>query len=248
LSDSVEIFCGVRMIDLDSLFKLSYGMCILTSTSREEINGCIVNTVFQITPEPPMVTVSVNRKCLTHRYIVDSGAFAVSVLSEETPMDFIGRFGFKSGRDIDKFDGVNYQAGVTGAPIILDKTTAFLEAKLKESIDIETHTLFIGRIVACRTLDENKIPMTYAYYRDVKHGRIPKSAATYHERKLEQQTVRGVKEMKKYKCLICGYIYDPAVGDPDNGLEAGTAFEDLPDDWVCPECGAGKDEFEPVEQ
>ncbi len=53
--------------------------------------------------------------------------------------------------------------------------------------------------------------------------------------------------MKKYKCLMCGYIYDPAVGDPDNGVEAGTAFEDLPDDWVCPECGASKDEFEPVE-
>ena len=52
--------------------------------------------------------------------------------------------------------------------------------------------------------------------------------------------------MKKYKCLICGYIYDPAVGDHDNGIAAGTAFEDLPDDWVCPECGAGKDEFEPV--
>jgi len=57
----------------------------------------------------------------------------------------------------------------------------------------------------------------------------------------------GVRDMKKYKCLLCGYIYDPAVGDPDNGVEAGTAFEDLPDDWVCPDCGAGKDEFELVE-
>ncbi len=53
--------------------------------------------------------------------------------------------------------------------------------------------------------------------------------------------------MKKYKCLMCGYIYDPTVGDPDNGVAAGTAFEDLPDDWTCPECGVGKDEFEPIE-
>lgn len=53
--------------------------------------------------------------------------------------------------------------------------------------------------------------------------------------------------MKKYKCLLCGYVYDPAEGDPDNDVEPGTAFEDLPDDWVCPECGAGQDEFEPIE-
>lgn len=54
--------------------------------------------------------------------------------------------------------------------------------------------------------------------------------------------------MKKFKCLVCGYIYDPALGDPDNGVQVGTAFEDLPDDWTCPECGVGKDEFEPVEE
>ncbi len=52
--------------------------------------------------------------------------------------------------------------------------------------------------------------------------------------------------MKKYKCLMCGYIYDPQIGDPDNGVPPGTAFEDLPDDWVCPDCGVGKEEFEPL--
>ena len=111
-----------------------------------------------------------------------------------------------------------------------------------------THTLFIAGIVACETLGNGAEPMTYAYYRDVKHGRTPKSAATYHEQKPGQQTAKGAGQMKKYKCLMCGYVYDPAVGDPDNGVEAGTAFEDLPDDWVCPDCGAGKDEFEAVEE
>ena len=53
--------------------------------------------------------------------------------------------------------------------------------------------------------------------------------------------------MKKYKCLMCGYVYDPAIGDPDNDIKPGTAFEDLPDDWVCPDCGVSKDEFEPIE-
>ncbi len=83
--------------------------------------------------------------------------------------------------------------------------------------------------------------MTYAYYRDVKHGRTPRTAATYIEKKPKVKSVQGAKNMKKYKCLMCGYIYDPDVGDTENGVEAGTAFEDLPDDWVCPECGAGKD-------
>ena len=65
--------------------------------------------------------------------------------------------------------------------------------------------------------------------------------------KIKKYIRQGVKQMKKYKCLMCGYIYDPAAGDPDSGVEPGTSFEDLPDDWVCPECGAGKDEFEQVE-
>jgi len=235
------------MLDLESLFKLSYGMCILSSKKNGRFNACIVNTVFQLTPEPPMAAVSVNRQCLTHDYITESKVFAVSILSQEAPIPFIGKFGFRSGRDIDKFEGVNYRLGHTGAPIILDNTVAFLEAQVTESIDIETHTLLIARIVACQTLDENAEPMTYAYYRDIKHGRTPNTAATYIRVEPKQQTSEGPIKMKKYKCLICGYIYDPTAGDPDNGVKPGTAFENLPDDWVCPECGAGKDQFEPVD-
>ena len=234
------------MLDLESLFKLSYGMCIITSKKGGRFNGCIVNTVFQVTPEPPMVAVSVNRQCLTHEYITDSKVFAVSILSQEAPMIFIGKFGFRSGRDIDKFEQVNFKTGQTGSPIILDNTVGFIEAEVTESIDIETHTLFIARIAACETLDKDKEPMTYAYYRDIKHGKTPKTAATYIKKESAAKLKEGVTNMKKYKCLLCGYIYDPAVGDPDNGVQAGTAFEDLPDGWVCPECGAGKDEFEPV--
>lgn len=235
------------MIDLESLFELSYGMCILSSKKNGKLNGCIVNTVFQLTPEPPMVAVSVNRQCLTHEYITESKVFTVSVLSQQTPMPFIGSFGFRTGRDTNKFEQVKYKTGQTGAPIILDNTVAFLEAEVTESIDVETHTLFIAKIVACETLDEYAEPMTYAYYRDIKHGKTPKTAATYIKVKPKANLKEGVRNMKKYKCLVCGYVYDPTVGDPENGVEAGTAFEDLPDDWVCPKCGAGKDEFEPLE-
>jgi ferric-chelate reductase [NAD(P)H] len=167
------------MLDLESLFKLNYGMCIVSSKKGNKFNGCIVNTVFQLTPEPPMVAASINRQCLTHEYITDSKVFTVSILSQEAPMSFIGNFGFKSGRDIDKFKGVNYKTGLTGAPIILDNIAAFLEAEVVESIDVITHTLFIAKIAACETLDEDAEPMTYNYYRDIKHGRTPKTAATY---------------------------------------------------------------------
>lgn len=234
------------MLDLQSLFKLSYPMCIVSSIKGGRFNGCIVNTVFQIVPEPPMVALSINGQCLTHEYITDSKNFAVSVLSQQAPMPFIGKFGFRSGKAIDKFEQVRYKIGRTGVPIVLDNTVAFLEAEVIKSIDVETHTLFIAKIVACQSLDEQGEPMTYAYYRDVKHGRTPKTAATYI--KIKSKTEERIENMKKYKCLVCGYIYDPAVGDPDNGVEAGTAFEDVPDDWVCPDCGAGKDEFEPVEE
>ena len=132
------------MLDLDSLFKLSYGMCIITSLKNHRFNGCVVNTVFQVTPEPPIVAVSVNRQCLTHEYIIDSRVFAVSILSQEARKVLIGKFGFRSGRDIDKFEQVKYKTGQTGSPIILDDTAGFIEAEVIESIDIETHTLFIA--------------------------------------------------------------------------------------------------------
>jgi len=235
------------MLDLESLFNLSYGMCIVSSKKDGKINGCIVNTVFQVVPEPPMVAVSVNKQNLTHDYITNSNIFTVSILSEETPLLFIGKFGFRSGRDIDKFKDVNYKTAVTGGPIVLDNTVGFIEAQVTKSIDVGTHTLFIGKIAACQTIDKSKIPMTYTYYRVIKGGGTPRTAATYIAKKAKAKSQQGAKDMQKYKCLMCGYIYDPAVGDPDNGVKPGTAFESLPDDWTCPDCGAGKDEFEPLE-
>ncbi len=235
------------MVDLETLFKLSYGMCIISSKKDDRINGCIINTVFQIVPEPLMIAVSVNRKCLTHEFITGSKVFSISILSQQTPMPFIGKFGFRTGRDIDKFENIRYETGQTGVPIVLDNTVAAIEAEVAESIDIVTHTLFIAKIVACRTLNDAAEPMTYAYYRDIKQGRTPETAATYIKTKQKGEIKKGVKNIMKYKCKICGYIYDPAAGDPENGVEPGTTFKDLPDDWVCPECGAAKDQFEPVE-
>lgn len=231
-------------IDLESLFNLSYGMCIVTSKEGEKINGCVVNTVFQIVPEPPMIAVSINTQCLTHQYINSSGVFAVSILSQQAPMPYMGRFGFRSGRNFDKFRETKYTLGLTGAPILTYQATGYIEARLTRSVDIHTHTLFIGQVLACQSLGVDKEPMTYRYYRDIKHGKTPKSAATYIKKQPSSKMRKT--DMQKYRCIICDYIYDPAQGDPDGGIEPGVAFNDLPDDWVCPVCGAGKEEFEPV--
>jgi rubredoxin len=84
--------------------------------------------------------------------------------------------------------------------------------------------------------------MTYAYYHQVKRGTIPKAAPSYIGEEKETAT-----EMAKYKCTVCGYVYDPELGDPDGNIKPGTPFEGLPDDWVCPVCGASKSEFERIE-
>ena len=239
-------------IDLEALFQLNYGMYIVSSTKAYAVNGCIANTVFQLTPEPPVIAVSISKENLTHEYISSSGFFAVSVIAEDAPIKFIGMFGFRSGKDFDKFKDTASKRGVTGCPIVLENTTGYVEAKVINTIDAGSHTLFIGNVIACEQFNNGKIAMTYNYYRDVKGGRTPRTAATYQEKssKSQQQKLsipKGDKTMKKYKCLMCGYIYDPAKGDPDNGVEPGTAFEDVPENWVCPECGAAKDEFEIVE-
>ncbi len=221
-----------------ALYKLGYGLYIVTSKKGEKLNGQIANTVFQITSEPPTVAVSINKKNLTWEYIKDSGVFAVSVICQDAPLSFIGQFGFKSGRDVDKLSGINHKVGQTGAPIILDNTTSYLEAKVSNEMDIGTHTIFIGEVIDGDVLNE-KPCMTYEYYHQVKRGTTPKTAPSYVEEKKEE-----APKMAKYKCTVCGWIYDPEIGDPDSGIAPGTPFEKIPDDWQCPMCGASKSEFE----
>lgn len=227
-------------MDVKALYKLSYGLYIVSSGKEDKFNGQIANTVFQITSEPPTLAVSINKQNLTHKFIHNSRVFTVSILSKDTPMNFIGNFGFKSGRDINKFAQVNYKPGKTGAPVVLDHTLAYLEAKVINEMDVGTHTIFTGELVDAAALKSGE-PMTYAYYHEVKRGTAPKTAPTYiKEEKKVSKTVQ-------YRCTVCNYIYNPEEGDPDGGIAPGTPFEEIPDDWVCPVCGASKDQFEKVE-
>ena len=221
-----------------ALQQISYGLYIIGSRKGDRINGQIANTVIQTSSEPPTISVCINKANLTHEFIKDSRVFTVSILSKDTPLSLIGQFGFKSGRDINKFEGVNYKTGETQAPIVLDHTLAYLEVRVTKELDVETHTDFVGELVGADILKEGE-PMTYAYYHQVKRGTTPKTAPSYVEEKKEVVKVK----MAKYQCSICGYIYDPEKGDPESGTAPGTPFEKLPDDWVCPVCGASKSEF-----
>ncbi|HOP86687.1 MAG TPA: flavin reductase [Syntrophorhabdaceae bacterium] len=220
--------------------KISYGVYIISSKSNGKLNGQIANTVFQITSEPPTVAISINKENLTHDYIVNSKVFSVSVLSKSAPMSLIGQFGFKSGRDVDKFQNINYKISNTGAPIILDNTVSYLDCEVISAQDVGTHTVFIGKIVDCDVLS-NEEPMSYAYYHEVKGGKSPKTAPTYIQ---QEDNTKNQGKSEKFLCKVCGYVYDPEKGDPDNGIKPGTAFDELPDTWVCPICGAPKSEFE----
>jgi flavin reductase (DIM6/NTAB) family NADH-FMN oxidoreductase RutF/rubredoxin len=216
-------------------------MYVIGSRKGDKLNGQIANTVFQITSEPPTIAVSINKNNLTYEFIKESKVFTASVLCQDTPLSFIGHFGFKSGRDIDKFEGINYRIGKMQAPVVIDNAVAYLEAKVTQEVDVGTHTIFIGELVDADVIAE-KACMTYDYYHKVKRGTTPKAAPSY----VEEKKIEAPKA-PKYECNICGYVYDPELGDPDGGIKPGTSFEELPDDWVCPVCGVDKDDFRRVE-
>lgn len=226
-------------MDPNVLHNIGYGMYIVSSNKGSLINGQIANTVFQITSEPITIAISINRKNLTHEYIDSSKRFSISILEQETPLSFIGKFGFKSGRLEYKFKGTEFTKLDSGCPAVLENSLCYFEAKVISQFDCFTHTLFLGQMTDSRILKIGK-PMTYDYYHQVKHGVTPDTAPTFIKK---EAAGAGGGNMQKYRCVVCGYIYDPVIGDPDGGIKPGTAFEDIPDSWVCPVCGAAKSEF-----
>ena len=230
-------------MDLTTLHKISYGLYIICSCDEKHINGQIANALFQVTADPPTIAVSINKQNYTHELIEKSNVFSISILNKNTPMKLIGTFGFRCGKDINKFNGVKYKLGKTKTPLILDYTIGVIELKVFQSHDVGTHTLFIGKVLTAEKFNNDEA-MTYEYYHTIKGGVSPKTAPTYDkEVDIPNKKVKEEKRMDKYVCDVCGYVYDPEKGDPDNGIKPGTAFDDLPDDWVCPICGAEKSDF-----
>jgi flavin reductase (DIM6/NTAB) family NADH-FMN oxidoreductase RutF/rubredoxin len=258
-------------MDLNAFYKIGCGMYIVSTAHGGKLNGQLVNAVVQVTAEPPQIAVSLNKQNLTCQMCAKSGVLTVSVLDKEAPMTFMGRWGFKSGRDIDKFEGVQVRMGKNGAPIVLDHALAYFEAKVTGSIDAGTHLVLIAEVTEAEILRDEE-PMDYMYYRMVKKGLTSKFAASYQAKPGNEGTGRTAQGIgtttpepanqkggmdstaarmsvpplaapARYRCNICGYVYDPENGDPDSGVKPGTPFESLPEGWKCPVCGAGKERF-----
>lgn len=175
----------------NALFKVQYGLFVVGSHKEEKINAQICNTVFQITSSPIQVAVGINKNNLTHEYIVDSGTLSISILGEDC-QDLVKRFGYKSGKDFDKFKDLEYTLTDLGNPLIKDVVAEFDCKVIKDkTVDLGTHTLFMVEIVEGRLVDD-KEAVTYSLYR-----------------KLKKQGQKSItSDVPKWECQICGYVHE----------------------------------------
>ncbi len=171
-----------HVVNREVFNQLSYGLYVVTSKLGDRLNGQLVNTVIQVTSDPPRVAVIINKNNLTHEFIMESRIFGATVLEQSTPMIFIGLFGFKTGRNVDKLSQVNYVTGVTGCPLVTEHALSVLEARVISSVDVGTHTLFVGDVLSSDVLEQGQ-PLTYEFYRTHLKGKTSRNAPTYNPEK-----------------------------------------------------------------
>lgn len=159
-----------------SLNAFSYGLYIVTSADGEKRDGLIVNTAFQVSADPAKIAVCVCKNSYTHQIITTSRVFAVMPLEQETPMIFIGNFGFRTGRNFDKFEKISATYGETNSPIVREHTLSCVEVRVEQTVDVGTHTLFVGNVVAGQVFKPQGTPLTYEYYHTVIKGKTPVGA------------------------------------------------------------------------
>lgn len=208
---------------------LSYGVYVVSTMDGDRMTGCTANSIMQVTSSPATVAASINHDNYTNKCIKEWGKFSVSILGENSDPALIGNFGFKSGKDNDKYDGIASEMK-DGVPVLADAPFWFT-CKVVDSFETSTHTIFLGEVID-GDIRSDETPMTYAYYHNVIKGKSPKNAPTY----IPEEDAAGAGEdsgQAKWVCSVCGYVYD---GE--------TPFEDLPDDWKCPVCKQPKSVFE----
>jgi len=168
----------VGKIDFRTLRDMSYGLYVLTSHDQDYLNGQIINSIIQVTSAPVRLAVTISKNNLTHELISKSKVFAVSALDNSTPKSFFQLFGFMSGRDIDKLANVKHKEGVSGCPVIVENALSVIEAAVFKEVDLGTHTVFIGNVIASEVLGKGH-SLTYRYYQEALNGRISENAPTY---------------------------------------------------------------------
>lgn len=163
-------------MDMDVLFKLSYGVYIVSAMDGDKPTGCVANSAMQVTDSPTTVAVSVNHNNYTHELIEKTKRFSLSILQQEHEPKIIGQFGFRCGKDYPKFDNIDYEI-IDGQPAI-KSSIGTLIFDVVNTMESDTHTVFLGKLTnAIKFHDED--PMTYAYYHKVLKGKTAKNAPTY---------------------------------------------------------------------
>ena len=201
-----------------AMFKLSYGLFVVTARRGDKDNGCITNTAIQVTSEPNRISVTINKANFTHDMVKESGKFTVSIISEEASFELFKHFGFQSGRDVDKFAGfTSCKRAENGTMIITEGTNAYISASVINTVDLGTHTMFIADVTDMDILSD-----------------VPSATYTYYQSNIKprpEDTGKKVDGKTVWRCRICGYEY---VG------------EELPEDFICPVCKHPASDFEKV--
>lgn len=211
------------MINKNAFRNMSYGVYIVSTLDGERPTGCVANSAMQITSEPATIAVSINHDNYTNACIEKTGKFAISILTEQSDPGLIGTFGFQSGKDVNKFDGVEALER-EGLSVVAD-ACSYLVCKVINKMETATHTVFLGEVIAADVLKDEGA-MTYAYYHKVVKGKSPKNAPTY----IAEEA--PVQKEEKWVCGICGYEYRGEI-----------SFEEVPEQFVCPVCKQPKSVF-----
>ena len=215
-------------MDKKAMYKLSYGLFVLTAKTDKD-NGCITNTAIQVTSEPNQIGFAVNKANLTHDMVLETGVFNLSIISEKADFELFKHFGFQSGREVDKFaDFTDYKTSENGITYITKGCNAFISGKVKQTVDLGTHTFFVAEVTDMEVLDDAE-SATYAFYQsDIK----PKPDAIKTGDTVGTLEKGETKEGKTvWVCKVCGYVYEG---------------EELPDDFICPWCKHPASDFEKV--
>ena len=216
-------------MNISAFYDLTYGMFILGTVKDGEPTGCIVNSVIQISSDPPLLVVSVHHDNYTNSVLKESQLASINILAQGMPMDVIQTFGFKSGRNTNKFENIPYVSTADNLPVLEDGICGWFECKVRGYTELPANTLFILEVFEAERLGDHVSPMTYAYYQMMMRGRVPKNAPGH----TLSEEEGGAPAEPQYICSVCGYTYDSSEGP----------FEYLPPDWRCPDCKAQKPAF-----
>ena len=221
-------------MDNSVMFSLTYGLFVVTAKEGDKDNGCITNTAAQVTDTPLRISLTVNKANYTHGMIERTGEFNVSILSEKASFDTFKHFGFQSGRDVDKFDGFSaWKEAKNGVRYITAGVNAYLGAKVVQTLDLGTHTLFVADVTEMEVIGREP-SATYGYYHAHIKPQPGQSTAGQKTKGGEDEFGEDAKSAGKktvWRCKICGYEY---VG------------EELPEDYICPICKHPASDFEKV--